>query len=125
MKTTTTLKSDPTPACHAIHSSSHESVAGIMFEKTDETWCFLPYALLSAVELISKEELTFHFASGAVTVHGRNLELLAKPVQRCLLERIWETQTPREPDRVWVRELHFPRLSTETESGSSPFPTES
>jgi hypothetical protein len=113
------------PACYATHSPSHESVPGIMFEKIDGTWCFLPYALLSAVELISKENLKFHFASGPISVHGRNLELLANPVRTCLLERIWETEKPLEPDRVWVRELLFPKLSTEADLGPLPFPTES
>ena len=96
-----------------------------MFEKIDGTWRFLPYALLTAVELVSKEEVNFHFGDGAVTVHGRNLGLLANPVRSCSLERIWEAEKPLEPDRVWVRELLLPKLSTEADAGSLPFPEES
>ena len=96
-----------------------------MFEKIDGTWRFLPYALLSAVELTSKEELKYHFASGPVTVHGRNLGLLANPVRTCSLERIWEAEKPLEPDRVWVRELILPKLPTDADVDPLPFPSES
>ena len=96
-----------------------------MFEKIDGTWQFLPYALLSAVELTSKEELNFNFASGPVTVRGRNLGLLANPVRTCSLERIWEAEKPLEPDRVWVRELILPKLPTDADVDPLPFPSES
>ena len=121
---TNTLTRDPTPACYATHTPSHESVPGIMFEKIDGTWRFLPYALLSAVELMSKEEVNFHFTGCTVTVHGRNLGLLANPVRACSLERIWEAEKPLEPDRVWVRELLLPRLSTDADTDPLPFPKE-
>ena len=96
-----------------------------MFEKIDGSWRFLPYALLSAVELTNKEELKYHFASGPVTVHGRNLGLLANPVRTCSLERIWEAERPLEPDRVWVRELILPKLATDAAADPLPFPIES
>ena len=97
---------------------------GITFEKIDGTWRFLPYALLSAVELVSKEEVNFHFAGATVAVLGRNLGLLANPVRSCSLERIWEAEKPLEPDRVWVRELLLPKLSADADTDSLPFPKE-
>jgi hypothetical protein len=96
-----------------------------MFEKIDGTWRFLPYALLSAVERVSEEEVRFHYAGGVVLVHGRNLGLFANSVRACSLERVWEAEKPLEPDRVWVRELFLSKLSANADAGPLPFPIES
>jgi len=122
---TTAKARHPTPTCHSISPSPSELVPGISFEKLDGKWRFMPYALLSAVEFDGKDELKFHFASGPITVHGRNLGLIWKPIRTCQLERIWETKHPVALDGAWVSKLLFTELSTEADPNSLPFPSES
>ena len=122
---TTAKARHPAPTCHAINPSPSESVPGISFEKLDGKWRFIPYALLSAVEFDGKDELRFHFASGPLTVRGKNLGSLWKPIRTCQLERIWETRNPAVTDGAWVRELLFAELCSEADPGSLPFPKES
>lgn len=106
-------KSGPSRTCYSVNHSPGKLPQCILFEKTDGTCCLVPYPLLCAVEFSGNDTVKFHFASGIITVHGKNLERLSEPVSTFQLERVSETKKPGAANSVWVSELLFAEIVQE------------